>query len=509
MTKDKHRGEQSRRRRRRGAARQVSSAKKPVWPGLAGGQYRPFSKATMERMHEGVLKILSTVGMSETPEKVISKIVAKGGEVNNKGRLLFPPALVEDVIAQFERDFTLYGRESGTELELKPGKVHVGSGGAAPSVIDLKSERYRDGTLKDLYDAARICDVLENIHFFSRSVVARDIETPLDFDINTAYACLAGTGKHVMVQAMEGHHVPEITALCDMIAGNHSRFCDQPFLSLNVNHVVSPLRFMTEACDVIEQAALNDIPIFMNSFGQAGASTPAALAGAVLQSIAETLAGMIYAWSVNPKAKVIFGPRPLITDLRTGALAGGCGEHAATLAAGAQMGQFYGLPNSCISGSTDAKIPDAQSGYEKALAVTHAALAGSNMVTQACGMQAGMMGVAYESYVIDNDMLGAVLRSVRGIETNEIDFSEQTIEEAVSGDGHFLGHMDTMARMETDYLYPMIADRRTVEEWELEGSKDIRSVARDKAREILSTHHPIYLNKSLDLKLRAHFNIKL
>ena len=247
----------------------------------------------------------------------------------------------------------------------------------------------------------------------------------------------------------------------------------------------------------------------MNSFGLAGASTPAALAGAVLQSIAETLAGMIYAWSVNPKAKVIFGPRPLITDLRTGALAGGCGEHAATLAAGAQMGQFYGLPNSCISGSTDAKIPDAQSGYEKALAVTHAALAGSNMVTQACGMQAGMMGVAYESYVIDNDMLGAVLRSVRGIETNEIDFSEQTIEEAVSGDGHFLGHMDTMARMETDYLYPMIADRRTVEEWELEGSKDIRSVARDKAREILSTHPPIYLNKSLDLKLRAHFNIKL
>lgn len=47
------------------------------------------------------------------------------------------------------------------------------------------------------------------------------------------------------------------------------------------------------------------------------------------------------------------------------------------MAAGVQMGQYYNLSNSCIAGATDSKIPDAQSGFEKALNVSLAAQAGS------------------------------------------------------------------------------------------------------------------------------------
>ena len=102
-----------------------------------------------------------------------------------------------------------------------------------------------------------------------------------------------------------------------------------------------------------------------NSFGQLGASSPVTIAGSVAQNVAETLAGMIFAWSVDHEAKVTFGARPMVTDLRTGAVSGGGGEQALLMAATTQMAQHYDLPNTCIAGATDSKIADAQSGFEK------------------------------------------------------------------------------------------------------------------------------------------------
>ena len=61
------------------------------------------------------------------------------------------------------------------DMPVNNASVYVGSGGAAPLVLDLDTGRYRESTLKDLYDAARLVDCLDNIHFFSRSLVARDM----------------------------------------------------------------------------------------------------------------------------------------------------------------------------------------------------------------------------------------------------------------------------------------------------------------------------------------------
>ncbi len=71
------------------------------------------------------------------------------------------------------------------------------------------------------------------------------------------------------------------------------------------------------------------------------------------------------------------------------------------------------------------------------------------MITQACGMQASLMGCAFESYVIDNDMLGAIMRSISPIEVNEQTLSEKMIADIVSGEGHYLGHKETYQRMKS------------------------------------------------------------
>ncbi len=498
---------------RRGRARPEAgtdgAAKRPVWPGVVGGLYRPLSEAEMARIHAAALQVLAEVGMAEAPAFVVQRLREKGGRVTDDGRLTFPRGLVEDAIAAIRRDIVLHGQTGGHEMELSGGRVYMGSGGAAPSMVDLETGLYRESTLRDLYDAARLVDSLDNVHFFSRSVVARDMPTTLDLDVNTAYACLKGTAKHVSTSATEGAHVQHIAQMCETIAGSMAAFAAKPFLSLNINHVVPPLRFAHDACAVIQEAALLGLPIHINSLGQAGASSPASLAGSLVGGVVETLAGLVFSWLVNPRAQAVFGPRPLVTDLRTGAMTGGCGEQAVVMAGAVQMSHYYKLPNSCIAGATDSKLPDAQSGYEKALTVSLAAHAGCNMITQACGMQASLMGCSLESYVIDNDMLGAILRSVRGIEVDDETLAPEIIAEAVRGDGHFLGAADTYARMQSDFLYPDLADRQSVDDWQAEGGLDIRARARTRAREILARHHPGHIGDAVDGRLRAQFDIRL
>ena len=486
----------------------VSAAFNPALPGTHGGAFAPLSPSQLVQVDEAAREVLSTVGMSEAPDFVVEAIRARGGAYHD-GRLTFSPELIAEALAGFQRNFVLHARRDAQDLQMSEGRVYMGSGGAAPSVVDLETGGYRDATLQDLYDAARLVDEMENIHFFSRSVVARDIEGDVDLDVNTAYASLAGTNKHVFTSATTAESVGPIVEMCYALAGSEQAFRARPFLSLNVNHVVSPMRFAEDACGVMAAAARAGIPIHANTFGQLGASTPVTIAGSVMQTVAETLAGMIFAWVVEPTAKITFGPRPMVTDLRTGAMSGGGGEQALLMAAAMQMARYYDLPSTCIAGATDSKIADAQSGYEKSLSVTLAAHAGANAITQAAGMHAGLVGCALESYVIDNDMLGGIIRSMAPIDVSAEALSADQVRETVEGEGHYLGHADTLARMETDFLYPRVADRRTFAEWEEGGAQDMRTRARQVARDILATHYPAHIPETVDADLRNRFDIRL
>ena len=481
----------------------------PKTRGVMGGKYTPLTQTQVLRIDEAAREILTSVGMAEAPQCVIDTICSRGGRIDENGRLLFSDSLIEEALAGFQRDFVLYGRKNGLELNFSGHRVHTGTGGAAPSILDLETGRYRDSTLSDLLAAARVVDYLEHIHFFSRPLVARDMENDYLLDINTAFASLSGTSKHVFTSASNVAGVKAIAEICFAVAGSQHAFLARPFLSLNINHVVPPLRYSSDACAVMAEAARLGIPFHANTFGQLGASSPVTIAGTLAQTTAETLAGMIFGWCINLDAKITFGSRPMVTDLRSGAMTGGGGEQAMLMAAATQMARHYDLPDTCIAGATDSKVPDAQSGYEKSLSVTLAAQAGSNAITQAAGMHASLVGCALESYIIDNDMLGAILRSLGPLVVDDENLSVATIADAVLGDGHYLGAADTLQRMNSDFLYPKVADRNSIAAWEDAGSLDIQEAARGQVQGILAGPQISKLDQDVERHIRSQFDIRL
>jgi trimethylamine--corrinoid protein Co-methyltransferase len=242
---------------------------------------------------------------------------------------------------------------------------------------------------------------------------------------------------------------------------------------------------------------------------QAGATAPASLAGALVQTFAETLACLAVVNLIRPGNPMNFGMWPFISDLRTGAFSGGSGEEAIAIAATTQLINHYGLISSVPSGMSDSKTMDAQAGYEKGITTLAAVLAGGNMVSVYPGIVGSLIAQSFEGMIIDNDMMGMALRVVRGIEVTDETLAVEDIERAVTGEGHFLGQPQTLALMQSEYLYPEIGDRRTPNEWEASGSENIYDAAHEQVKVILSSHYPEYIDPRADAAIREKFPIKL
>jgi trimethylamine--corrinoid protein Co-methyltransferase len=494
----------------RRALRETGPRKVAVGPGIAGGAYRPLSQRDMERVHGTVLDVLENIGMAGALPVVVDAARAKGCVLDDRGRLRFPRALVEDVIAGAARGFTVRALDPRHDVDLSGTRVHFGIGGEAIFVVDWATGRYRPSTLLDIYDAARLTDRLEHIHRFGAILVPTDVSDDLyEFAVNRTYACLAGTAKTTMLTVLKPEYLDAIIALCDTILGAEGAYLARPFCTVGGCPIVSPLAYGDDNSAVIVAAAQRGITTTAVIASQAGATAPAALAGALVQNTAETLAALLMVNLIRPGHPMIFGNWPFVSDLRTGAFTGGGGEEAVLTAAAAQMARFYDLPCSVGAGMTDSKVPDNQAGYEKGLTTVLAGMAGANLVSESAGMLGSLLGVSFEALVIDNDMLGSVQRAIRGIEVTDETLSYEVIKDAVEGAGHFLGSRQTLEMMETEYLYPSVGDRLTPSEWEEKGALDIRVRAREQARHILASHFPENIPPDADRNLRERFPIRL
>lgn len=496
--------------RRGRQARRVSPPKQSaVAPGLPGGSFKPLTEPEIQSIHHAVLDVLENIGMADPIPIVKEHALKNGCKIDDHGRLCFPRALVEDTIAETAHDLRFCGREPRFDLDLRDQRVHTYGGGEAVTMLDVGASTYRPSTLLDVYDVARLVDKLDNIHAYSRLVVATDMDNRLECDINTAYASVAGTAKHTALTFGDAGNVEPTLEMLYLIAGGEKKFRERPFCHGGGCPVISPLRYGEDNSEVCIESTKFGAPVWIVVAPQAGATAPAALAGAVVQVMAEALASLLMVNLVVPKYPVIVGPWPFVSDLRTGSFTGGGGEEALVSAAAAQVTNFYGLVSSVGAGMTDSKLPDYQAGYEKAIAVELAALSGCNNVSESAGMMGSLMGLSMESLVIDNDMLGTVLRTVRGIEVNEETLSYDVIENVVRGEGHFLRQEQTLKLMRSEYEYPTLADRRPPNEWQEAGSPDIREQAASRVREIMSSHYPEYIDPAIDKKIRDQFPIKL
>ncbi|MGJ8625339.1 MAG: trimethylamine methyltransferase family protein [Sulfitobacter sp.] len=496
--------------RRAARAAPLADHLRPIRAGMNGGTYKPLTDEGVQRIHTAALDALEQIGLADAPRSGVAYLTAAGAIQGDDGRIRFPRALVEETIAKANRSITLYGRDPAQDLELSGNRVHYGTAGAAVHLVDALGRNYRESTIQDLHDAARICDVLDNIHFVQRPMVARDIPDTTESEVNAVYACCSGTTKHVGISFSEASIVAPALEMLHMIAGGEDKWRERPFMSNSNCFVVPPMKFATESCEVMEACIKGGIPVLLLSAGMAGATAPSTVAGAIVQATAECLAGLVYVNAVKPGAPAIFGTWPFGLDLRSGAMTGGSGEQALLTAGCAQMHKFYDLPGGAAAGIADSKLPDMQAGWEQMCSNVMAGLSGLNMVYEAAGMHASLLGFCHESLILGNDIIGQALRCVRGIEVTDDTLALEEIRQVcIGGPGHYLGTDQTLSRMEADHVYPTLGNRMSPKEWAEMGKPDLIENATARKDQILAERAKARFDPALDATIRAKFNIHL
>ena len=496
--------------RRAARAAPLADHLRAIRPGLEGGTLTPLSQQDMEQIHQTALDALEQIGLADAPQSGIDYLVGAGCILGDDGRIRFPRALVEDTLSKANRSITLFSRDGKNDLELSGNRVHYGTAGAAVHMVDVHGRNYRESTVQDLHDASRITDTLDNIHFLQRPMVCRDIPDNREMDLNSIYATTSGTTKHVGISFTEPDFVDEGLKMLHMIAGGEDKWRERPFVSNSNCFVVPPMKFATESCEVMEKCILGGMPVLLLSAGMAGATAPSTIAGAIMQACAECLAGLVYVNAVKPGAPAIFGTWPFGLDLRTGAMSVGSGEQALLSAGCAQMHKFYGVPGGAAAGASDSKLPDMQAGWEQMCSAVMAGLSGLNMVYEAAGMHASLLGFCHESQILGDDLIGQALRCVRGIEVNDETLAlDQIRETCIGGPGHYLGTDQTLSRMQADYVYPSFGDRTSPKEWEELQKPDLLNKATARKDQILSTRSKARFDAELDAALRSRFTIHL
>ena len=251
---------------------------------------------------------------------------------------------------------------------------------------------------------------------------------------------------------------------------------------------ISPLKLDKQYGDLVVAIAESGIPLVCPAEPLCGATSPVTLAGNLVIQTVDSLMGVMLTQIANPGTPVIFGSVAASTDLSDLKYLAGSIEMGLLSAAGAQMAQFYQLPFYATGGMTDSKVLDAQSGYESAITSLLCALAGANFIHDAAGLMEFALTVCYEKFIIDNEILGMVMRAVEGIRVDDDTLAFDLIEQVGPG-GNFVTARHTRHFMRSEHYQPSLSDRNSREEWEDEGSKTTWEKAAEVVQKILSAHN--------------------
>jgi trimethylamine--corrinoid protein Co-methyltransferase len=271
-------------------------------------------------------------------------------------------------------------------------RVHYGTAGAAVHVVDVEKREYRESLLQDIYDAARIVDAMDNIHFFQRPMVARDMVDPADLDLNTLYACVMGTTKHVGTSASPFAKTSRRRSTC---------FTRSP-AARRISGRALRLQFelLRRAADEIRRGRLRRA----RSLCRGWHTDPAPVGGQaarrlLLRSPARWCRPLPRCWRASsmsmrsrPAIRAYSAPGPSCRICAPVRCRAAPASRRCLTAACAQMAQYYDLPGGSAAGMADSKLPDAQSGYEKGITDVMAGLSGLNLVYESAGMHASLLG---------------------------------------------------------------------------------------------------------------------
>ncbi len=458
-----------------------------------------LSPALVDQILGEAYQILDHTGVFFENEEARALFRKAGQDVDDDSqRVRFSRRLVQSALVSTPASIELYDRSGNRSYRIGGDDVHFDPGSSGTRVLDQVTGRERKPETADLVKIARLTEVLSHLDFQSTSLVSADVPGEIADDYRLYLALLYSAKPVVTGTFRVSGFQPMFEMLC-AVRGGAEALKEKP-LAIFDACPSPPLRWSRLTSQSLIDCARAGIPSELISMGMTGATSPATIAGTLVQHVVENLAGLTLAQLAQPGAPVIFGGSPSSFDMRQGTTPMGAIETMMIDCAYAQLGKRLGLPTHAYMALSDAKTNDAQAGFETGIGAVLAALAGINVVSGP-GMLDYESTISLEKMVVDDEICALALRLVDGIVPREEILAAHLFEN-FGPETNFLTMPHTRKWYRAEHLLPIVVDRDPDDAWTAPGGTTINDRGAERVRALLAENPPNLLSADIASELR-------
>jgi trimethylamine--corrinoid protein Co-methyltransferase len=431
---------------------------------IAGHPFKVLSNAEIELIHHSALRVLSEMGMEIQHQGLLADLAEYGLAVDFEGeRVRFPTNLVESFLDEAPK----YDWEAHTpRVTASAGIYH----GLYHDPITNALVPWTEDRLAFYFALAR---ELEHVGGASMLGCRIPVPAPLEPLYERYYNWKFGGHEGGSIYLDET--CPYLYSLYQMRAEQENKPLEEVF-SATV-YLVPALKLGRHEAYQVQYFRERGLKVGIGDMHAMGGNAPVTFAGAVTLNWAERLALGI----VN---RVWFGVKRLhlgtslsAMDMKTMIYPYGRPENAITNVMSAQIARRFGVSFSGHAGLSDAKLPSAESGAQKALTAIPTLMAGGSV-----WLDAGLLSIdevfSPVQMVLDNELISAMKRFTHDFEISPESIGLATILEAGPGGG-YLDKTHTAQHFRKELWQPEIWSREMVNPW-LAGDQKLDA---DKARD--------------------------
>ncbi len=460
-----------------------------------------LTQEQVERIHDASLELLEEVGLKVRYEPA-RELFKQHGCIVDGERVKFPREVVEKYRKMVPPTFTFHGRDPKFDKTIPQDSPVIVTASSAPDIIDPVTGVERRAESKDIARIAHLINELPGYDMFSISTLADDAPAA-QFTISRLYPSIKYCLKPIRVTTTDRKDTLSIMEMAYMVAGGEEAYKEHPFLTHHYCPVVSPLTMDNLSTENVMYFAKEGLPVYPTIVPNAGLTSPMSMAGTLAQGNAEFLSALVLMQMVKAGTPTIYATLGTVADMRSGAYTSGAVECGMLHMAFAQLARFYDVPAGGYVGLTNAKVNDAQSGYETGMSGIAGLLGGMDMFNIG-GLIDALKTFDFAKAVIDDEVAQMMKRMKRGINFSDDELGLPLIKEIGPG-GSFITAKHTISRMKTEAVMTKLADRDARTIWVKKGSMDIQARAMKKVKEIMANNTAPLISPELDEKLRAAF----
>jgi trimethylamine--corrinoid protein Co-methyltransferase len=456
--------------------------------------YDILSEENLLRIEAAADRILAEIGIEFRDDPVALDHWRRAGATVDGALVRFEPGLLREVLKTAPASFTQHARNPAKSVEIGGRSVVFSPAYGSPFVMDLDRGR-RYGTIEDFQNFIKLAQASPWLHH-SGGTICEPVDVPVNKrHLDMVYAHIRYSDRPFMGSVTAESRAEDSIAMARIAFGE--RFTDANCVILGNVNVNSPLVWDATMTTALRAYARANQAAVVVPFILGGAMGPVTNAGAIAQSLAETMAGCALTQLERPGSPVIFGNFLSSMSLRSGSPTFGTPEPAIGSMVIGQLARRLNLPLRCSGSFTTSKLPDAQAMNESTMSMLAAVHCGANFILHSAGFLDGLLSMSYEKFVMDADFCGALHSYLDGVVVDDNQLALDAFREVGPG-SHFFGCAHTMANYETAFWDSAIADNEPFEKWEAAGGEDAAQRANRKWKQTLADYEAPPLDEGID-----------